>query len=886
MAFCRNTQPRVHALPRRYVLCLKLLATMVWAAAPVAQAQTPPGAEHAQASPVLTRPPVLLHRVDTVYPQEEKSARRDGTVLLSIDIDAVGHVQNAQVVTSAGAAFDAAALAAVRQFVFSPAEIDGQPAAVQIDYTEHFVFAPPAPTPAAAPAAPKVAPKTLCGRVLQRASRVAIGGAGVIVSGDAGVLAPVVTDADGRFCVAAGEGNIKVEVRDVGHHLFATTELIKPGEQLQVSYYLLPKAIGAFETVVRGAREKKEVTRRTLHRAELESVPGSYGDPLRVILDLPGLSRTAFSVGGLIVRGSASTDTGTYFDGVQLPLIFHFGGGPSVVNPEFLDRIDFFPGGFGGRYGRAIGGVLDIASRAARPDRVRGSAKIDLIDTGVFVSVPLTDSLLLSLAARRSYIELPLKLVLKLSDAASTIVPSYYDYQARLSLHKIESKHQFDLMVMGSDDLLSVVSTPTTGAQLSINAHQGFQRLSGTWRYAHDAFSSKALVFAGFDENSFGIGQAKVDSPAFVLGMREDLSWRLHSKMTLTAGIDAQWRRQDFALASSFPFDYVPFPGSSLSAASETINIDIGQLDVAQWVELEVLLPYRIRLVPSVRLDTFNANGATQLALGPRLSVRREFGSRYMGALKASYGVYSEQPSVRYSNTAFGNPLLPLQQANQLSAGYEQRLADALNIDATLFWSHRYGLSVPTTAVVNQAGRAPRPLYQAGTGVGDAYGLEVFLRHDLTQHIFGWLAYTLSWSQQRDDPSKKLYPTQFDQRHILTAMAQYKFNNGWAAGGRFRVVSGSPATAVSSATYSADSQSYTPSNATLYGIRQPVFHQLDVRVDKVWLFNTWQIGLYLDVQNVYNRQNADFVQYDYRYAGKRTVPDVPILPTLGVKGVF
>ena len=34
--------------------------------------------------------------------------------------------------------------------------------------------------------------------------------------------------------------------------------------------------------------------------------------------------------------------------------------------------------------------------------------------------------------------------------------------------------------------------------------------------------------------------------------------------------------------------------------------------------------------------------------------------------------------------------------------------------------------------------------------------------------------------------------------------------------------------------------------------RLPVFHQLDLRVDKTWYVRRWTLGIYLDIQNLYN----------------------------------
>ncbi|WP_289465378.1 energy transducer TonB, partial [Klebsiella pneumoniae] len=45
-----------------------------------------------------------------------------------------------------GSGFDEAAIEAARQFEFSPAEINGQPSAIRIQFTYRFAFTPPAAT--------------------------------------------------------------------------------------------------------------------------------------------------------------------------------------------------------------------------------------------------------------------------------------------------------------------------------------------------------------------------------------------------------------------------------------------------------------------------------------------------------------------------------------------------------------------------------------------------------------------------------------------------------------------------------------------------------------------------------------------------------------------
>src|SRR5688572_4951408 len=83
---------------------------------------------------ILTRMPELRRFVEAAYPKDAESEGRQGEVLLEIEISAEGKVTDASVVESAGAGFDAAALEAVRQFEFTPAEVDHVPAPVRLTY--------------------------------------------------------------------------------------------------------------------------------------------------------------------------------------------------------------------------------------------------------------------------------------------------------------------------------------------------------------------------------------------------------------------------------------------------------------------------------------------------------------------------------------------------------------------------------------------------------------------------------------------------------------------------------------------------------------------------------------------------------------------------------
>ena len=68
-----------------------------------------------------------------------------------------------------------------------------------------------------------------------------------------------------------------------------------------------------------------------------------------------------------------------------------------------------------------------------------------------------------------------------------------------------------------------------------------------------------------------------------------------------------------------------------------------------------------------------------------------------------------------------------------------------------------------------------------------------------------------------------------------------------------------------------------------FGERLPLFHQLDVRVDKTWrLGSRGNIHAYLDVINAYNQGNVEAVSYNYNQTKRSYVTGLPFIPNLGL----
>jgi outer membrane receptor protein involved in Fe transport len=191
----------------------------------------------------------------------------------------------------------------------------------------------------------------------------------------------------------------------------------------------------------------------------------------------------------------------------------------------------------------------------------------------------------------------------------------------------------------------------------------------------------------------------------------------------------------------------------------------------------------------------------------------------------------------------------------------------------------------PTDALTMVDGEV-MPLIYDNAGRGRVYGLELAARHDFANNMTGWLAYTLSRAERNDSGPGGNRLFDYDQPHILTVVLQYVLPRNWQVGARFRLVSGNPSTPVIGAVFNASADRYDPIYGSVNSSRNALFHQLDLRVDKRWVYKSWILGAYLDIQNVYNRANTEEPVYNFDYSESSRMGEIPFFTILGVRGEF
>ena len=642
---------------------------------------------------------------------------------------------------------------------------------------------------------------------------------------------------------------------------------------------------GALDVEVAGERRAREPTRRVLEMEEITKIPGTNGDALRAIQNLPGIARAPGLDGVLIVRGSSPRDSQVFMDGTNIPLAYHFGGLSSVVPSEMLDHIDFYPGNFGPEYGRATGGIIDIGSRAPKKEGYGGLLQVDLIDARLLGEVALSDDTRVLISGRRSWLDAWLGSALEGADVAVSTAPVYYDYQAMIE-HDVTESTTLRLFGFGSDDQLKLLikspdpSDPAGGGDVSL--HTGFWRVQGRadTRLGHDARWTTSIS-VGQDIEQFNLGSIKTDIDVYRLDLRSELGARLLPELSVRGGFDVQTGDYDVIWrAPPIVIDDGDTSGPLFGRPLTELRADGTFLHPGAHAQAEVTPVAGLSILPGVRADY--TKDAEQWTVAPRLAVRYDLpGVAARTTLKAGAGSYHKPPEPYESMEPFGSPGVKNEHAWHYSFGVEQELMRAVELSVEGFYKDLDELIVSAPAgLETESG-----VSYANLGVGRAYGGEFLLRYRSDGPFFGWVAYTLSRSELKGGASESWELFDFDQTHILTALGSVKLGRGWQVGARFRYVSGSPYTPYTGGIADHDAGVYSPLlESPANQSRLSAFHQLDLRVDKTWSFQSWKLSAYLDVQNVYNRQNSEDITANYDYSESEPLPGLPLLPVLGIRG--
>lgn len=710
------------------------------------------------------------------------------------------------------------------------------------------------------------------------------------------------TDSDGRFAIAdVPIGNVRVVVVAGGYERLEQWA-VAPSET-PIHVYLRSERGGAYRTEVVTERETLVTPDHVVDAQAARHHAGGADDPLIATLNLPGVARSPGGLGLMSLRGGNPTETGYYIDGHPVPRAFHVVPIASVVSPPMVDRVELSPGNYGPGYGSFSGGLIQVMSREGRRDGIHGQAHVDLFDLGATMEAPVGPGSV-HVGVRRSHLDAVLRAAETVTGPTGILLPTYWDYLGRFDI-PVRDGHRLTLRALGAGDRLRDRGpNPVPGERPNLfDFSSSFHRFDLDYRVSDGGW--RVLLSPSLRLDSSRLEQdALVRRDANVFSGRVEVENDVRKWLTVQIGSDLvyeRWRRRE-RLPEQFGGDFLD--PDQLQVDSK---LQGEQLRLGLWFAPAL----RVRgwsIVPSLRMNLFSYASRQLLRFDPRLEVRGQVHAK--AELFAKLGLYStpvvltrggmdaSANLITNNGTLFGgvadvpdyliayfdpgiegeirDGVAGAARTVQASTGVEAQLPWELTLRSTVFWREVLPTTVPS---VFEGGPT-----EITTSRRRSMGVEVLLRRALGSRVDGWIGYTLmSAIVQRD--GQPWIPAQFDQRHNFVLLASVALPRGFRFGARFRVVSGNPLETVLGAELvnSPYGWYYRPIRGARGTTYQPVFHQLDLRIDKRWALRRVGVTAYLDVQNVYDRRYPEVMVYTRDWSQQSSLIGLPIYPSIGVQ---
>ena len=642
-----------------------------------------------------------------------------------------------------------------------------------------------------------------------------------------------------------------------------------PGE---FDIFLYPAVSDDNVVVVTGQR-RPQVSRKTVSVEESRKIaPG--GDPAQVVKLLPGVQTSGFG-SDVIVRGSGPRDTRYYIDDLEVPFLFHSVGNLSVVPPALMTEVSFDAGGFGSEYGNATGGVIVIRTKNDIPERPMTELVANVpFYSGVFHTRPLSETSSLSVAVRRSYIEVFIDAALKNEEGGGdiTLVPYFADMHT-VYLNKTENGHS-KFTILGAYDGVSAAIPSDSFADEDGRASIEFKtsfinlglekmgRINRDWKYTTTPQVYYFESNANFVGNAFALDVTTVRSPT-------EFSKRLSKTEELVFGIDPAVGRADLDINA---IDFRPDdPGfDPEDAHMRRVIVKIPFQNYSAWTSIDKQFG-NVLVTPGVR--AYYDSLIKKTSADPRLRARVAVNET--NVIKTAVGQYSQSPDPAASSADFGNPDLKYIRSNHYVLGLETKWGENWVTEVQGFYKTAYDdVRSDVTTRYNSDGSFR------------SIGGELFIRRNLTGRLFGWLSYTYSKTEERDSDADPFRDSRYDQTHVLNLVSSYRLTSVWEIGTRYNYHTGDTFTPTTDSVYNANLDKYQPRDdpENKSSERLPDYNSVTVYATKDFLFDTWKMALKFGMESYWPKTQVFGIGYNYDYSKEEEQKGLTAIPFLEVRG--
>ncbi|MAN59131.1 MAG: hypothetical protein CMC08_04765 [Flavobacteriaceae bacterium] len=639
---------------------------------------------------------------------------------------------------------------------------------------------------------------------------------------------------------------------------------------------------------------KPEMSVNRLSANTIKKIPVVLGekDVVRAIQLLPGVTGAGEGSSGFNVRGGAADQNLILLDEATLYSSDHLFGFFSVFNPDAIKDLTLYKGGIPARYGGRVSSVLDIYQKDGNKKLFEANGGIGLVASRLLLEGPIKkDTASFLVAGRSSYAHLFLPLF------DNNNVAYFYDVNTKIS-YSVNDKNKLFLSGYFGRDVFDIAD--------SFSNAFGNTTLNLRWNhlFSEKLFSNLTAIYSNYDYGlELSFVEFDFDSGIRNINLKYDLTHFISNTLELRYGLNSI---------------YYKFNPGNITPTTPTSGINPFKLtekyafENAIYFEAEKELTDRLAVQAGIRVSSFNRLGQDALNiyenenpivyntaleiyqkatpidtvsfsrsetikafanLEPRLSVSYQWNET--SSVKASYNRMAQYIHL-ISNTTSPTPFdiyapsgkyIEPQLADQVAVGYFKAFEN-YSLEVEGFYKtvkNRLDYVDDADLIANDA--VEQILLN---GEARAYGLEVLFRKTEGK-LTGWIAYTLSRSEQRTPgrtPTEiginngNWYNSPWDKTHDISITGQYEWNEHWSFGANLIYQTSQPST------FPSGQYVYNNIVVPVYedrnSSRLPDFHHIDLSA--TWVPNPgsqkqWQGEWVFSVYNVYNRMNAASINF-------------------------
>ncbi len=702
----------------------------------------------------------------------------------------------------------------------------------------------------------------------------------------------------GFYSLTLPKGNYTLSISYVSYEI--VEETISLDQSIKKNYSLIANDEVLEEVVItektKTNTRKPEMSVNKMSIATIKQMPVALGevDIIKSILFLPGVTNAGEGQSGFNVRGGGADQNLILLDEATIFNSSHLFGFFSVFNPDAIKDLKLYKGGIPSRFGGRASSVLDIYQKDGNSNNFHMNGGIGLISSRLLAEGPIVkDKGSFLVGGRASYAHL----FLKLSNNKNSAY--FYDLNTKLN-YKLNKNNNLYLSGYFGRDVFDINES-------FVNTY-GNSTLNLRWNhlFSDKLFSNLSMIYSDY---YYGLNLDFVgfnwDSGIKNYNFKYDFKYYLSDKIKLSYGANAIY------------YDFNP---GTISPSKDDSNINYKQLEKkyafepALYLDAEQKLSEKLNVEYGIRYSMFYRLGSSTkniyannqaVVYDNDLKIYEKgtpIGTEFYGKNKtmASFNNFEPRFSIAYelkdnksikasynrmvqylqlvSNTASPTPLdvwtpsdnfIKPQIADQVAVGYFTNFKeDAYSLEVESFYKkikNRMDYIDGADLIANEA------IEQVIlNGEMRSYGLEVMLRKN-TGKLSGWIAYTLSKSEQRT-PGRtanetginngQWYRSGYDKTHNLAVTSSYKLNKKWAFGANFTLQTGQPVT------YPNGKYTYQGITVPNYGIRNannlPLYHHLDISATLTPKKNQnkkWKGEWVFSVYNLYGRKNAASISF-------------------------